>query len=247
MRGFLVKMSAAATIAVAATVAVGQQPGLVDDRALVNAAENADEWITYGHDYAETHFSPLKQLDTTNVSRLGLAWSWETESPANARIEPTPLVSNGVIYGSLGWDVLFAVDARTRKMKWRWDPEISRQHMLRICCGPVNRGVALYKGKVYVGLLDGRVVALDQETGKVVWTVKDTPNDDTILTSALRVVKGKLIVGSSGAEQAVRGYFSAYDPETGKRLWRFYTVPGDPSKPFEHPELAVAAKTWTGE
>jgi quinohemoprotein ethanol dehydrogenase len=247
MRVFPVKISAAAAVAAAVTIVVGQQSHVVDDRALVNAAKNADEWITYGHDYANTHFSPLKQINTTNVSHLGLAWSWETESPANARIEATPLVSNGVIYGSLGWDVLFAVDARTRKMKWRWDPEISRQLMLRICCGPVNRGVALYKGKVYAGLLDGRVVALDQETGKVVWSVQDTPNHDTILTGAVQVVKGKLIVGSSGAEQAVRGYFSAYDPETGKRLWRFYTVPGDPSKLFEHPELAMAAKTWTGE
>jgi quinohemoprotein ethanol dehydrogenase len=91
------------------------------------------------------------------------------------------------------------------------------------------------------------VVALDQETGMVVWSLKDTPNDDTILTAAVRIVKGKVIVGSSGAEQAVRGYFSAYDAETGKRVWRFYTVPGDPSKPFEQPELAMAAKTWTGE
>jgi quinohemoprotein ethanol dehydrogenase len=219
----------------------------VDDAALKDAGANGDEWLTYGRDYAETHFSPLKQIDVSNVKRLGLAWSWETESPAGARVEATPLMANGVLYGSLGWNVLFAVDARTGKMKWRWDPEISREHMLKICCGPVNRGVALYHGKVYAGLLDGRVVALDQETGKVVWSVKDTPNDDTILTAAVRVVKGKVIVGSSGAEQAVRGYFSAYDAETGKRAWRSYTVPGDPSKPFEQPELEMAAKTWTGE
>lgn len=226
---------------------VAQQTKRVDDRALRNAAKSGDEWLTYGRDYAETHFSPLKQIDTTNVKRLGLAWSWETESPAGSRVEATPLMANGVLYGSLGWNVLFAVDARTGKAKWRWDPEIPRQLMLKICCGPVNRGVALYNGKVYAGLLDGRVVALDQETGKLIWSVQDTPNKDTILTSALRVVKGKVIVGSSGAEQAVRGYFSAYDAETGKRAWRFYTVPGDPSKPFEHPELEMAAKTWTGD
>jgi quinohemoprotein ethanol dehydrogenase len=224
-----------------------QQSKWVDDAALGNAGRNGGEWLTYGRDYAETHFSPLKQIDTSNVKRLALAWSWETESPAGARVEATPLMANGVLYGSLGWNVLFAVDARTGKMKWRWDPEISRQRMLKICCGPVNRGVALYHGKVYAGLLDGRVVALDQETGKIVWSVKDTPNDDTILTAAIRVVKGKVIVGSSGAEQAVRGYFSAYDAETGKRVWRFYTVPGDPAKPFEQPELVMAAKTWTGE
>lgn len=230
-----------------ATEVAAQQSKWVDDAALRNADQHGDEWLTYGRDYAETHFSPLKQIDVTNVKRLGLAWSWETESPAGARVEATPLMANGVLYGSLGWNVLFAVDARTGKMKWRWDPEISRPHMLKICCGPVNRGVALYHGKVYAGLLDGRVVALDQETGKVEWSVKDTPNDDTILTAAVRVVKGKVIIGSSGADNAVRGYFSAYDAETGKRMWRFYTVPGDPSKPFEQPELAMAAKTWTGQ
>src|SRR5580704_18159634 len=187
----------------------------VDNSALRNSAKNGDEWVTYGRDYGETHFSPLKQIDTSSVKRLGLAWSWETESPAGARIESTPLISNGVLYATLGWNVMVAVDARTGKQKWRWDPEIPRKHISEICCGPVNRGVALYKGKVYAGLLDGRLVALDQETGKVLWSVKTTTNDDTILTAAVRVVKGKVIVGTSGSEQAVRGYFSAYDAETG--------------------------------
>jgi quinohemoprotein ethanol dehydrogenase len=230
-----------------AWAAFAQEPTPVDDNALKNAANSGGEWVTYGRDYAETHFSPLKQINPKNVGRLGLAWSWETESPTGGRVEGTPLMSNGVLYGSLAWDVLFAVDARTGKMKWRWDPEIARKHIAEICCGPVNRGVALYHGKVYAGLLDGRLVALDQETGKPLWQVQTTDNPGTILTSAVRVVKGKVIVGTSGAEQAVRGYFSAYDAETGKMIWRFYTVPGDPSKPFEHPELALAAKTWTGE
>jgi len=239
-------LCAAATLAVC--TALAQQPKrVVDDKALLNAANSGEEWVTYGRDYAETHFSPLKQIDTSNVKRLGLAWSWETESPAGARIESTPLFSNGMLYATLGWNVTVAVDARTGKQKWRWDPEIPREHISQICCGPVNRGVALYKGMVFAGLLDGTVVALDQETGKVKWRIKDTFNNDTILTAAVRVVKGKLIVGSSGAEQAIRGYFSAYDPETGKRLWRFYTVPGDPSKPFEQPELEMAARTWHGE
>jgi quinohemoprotein ethanol dehydrogenase len=237
----------AVAIQVVVCVALAQQPQRVDTSALQNAAKNGDEWITYGRDYAETHYSPLKQIDTNNVGRLGLAWSWDTESPSGGRTEATPLFSNGIIYGSLAWDVLFAVDARTGKMKWRWDPEIPRQHISRVCCGPVNRGVALYNGKVYAGLLDGRLVALDQETGNPVWQVQTTEDPGTILTGAVRVVKGKVIVGNSGAEQAVRGYFSAYDAETGKLAWRFFTVPGNPSLPFEHPDLAIAAKTWTGE
>jgi quinohemoprotein ethanol dehydrogenase len=246
------KKTLGACFVLALTVALfAQQRGkTIDDAALKAAGKteaNGKEWITYGGDYAETRFSPLKQINTANVSRLGLAWSLETDSPAGGRVESTPLIANGVIYTSLAWNVIIAVDARTGKMKWRWDPEIPRQHIQDLCCGPVNRGVALYKGKVYAGLLDGTVVALDQETGKVAWRVKDTFNDDTMLTAAIRIVKGKVIVGSAGAEHAVRGYFSAYDPDNGKRLWRFYTVPGDPSKPFEQPELAAAAKTWNGE
>jgi glucose dehydrogenase len=109
-------------------LAVAQQPKrVVNDTALRNAAKSGDEWLTYGHDYAETHYSPLAQITAANVSRLGLAWSWETESPQGANVEATPLISNGVVYGSLGWDVLFAVDARTGKFKWRWDPEIPRE------------------------------------------------------------------------------------------------------------------------
>ena len=242
----------AALSLMAATAILLAQPRAkaIDDSALLAAGKTeaaAREWITYSGNYAETRFSPLKQIDASNVQRLGLAWSVETESPSGGRVESTPLMHNGVLYASLAWDVIVAVDARTGKMKWRWDPELPRKHISELCCGPVNRGVALYKGRVYAGLLDGTVVALDEETGKVVWRVKDTFNDDTTLTAAIRVVKGKLIVGSSGADHGVRGYFSAYDAETGKRLWRFFTVPGDPSKPFEQPELAMAAKTWTGE
>jgi glucose dehydrogenase len=122
-------------------VAGAQQAKRVDDTALRNAAKNPDEWITYGRDYAETHYSPLKQIDISNVNRLGLAWYWDTESPRGGRLEGTPLVSNGVIYGSLAWDVLFAVDAHTGAFKWRWDPEIPREHISQICCGPVNRGL----------------------------------------------------------------------------------------------------------
>ena len=236
---------AAVLAAFSAFLLMAQQPATVTSAMLTKAP--AGEWLTYGRDYAETHFSPLDQINTKNVARLSLAWSYVTDAPQGT-VEATPLVHNGVMYGILPWDVMFALDARTGAFKWRWDPEVEREHISRLCCGPVNRGVALYNGRVYAGLLDGRVVALDQETGKLIWSTQDTvPGGDTILTSAVRVVKGKVIVGSSGAEQAVRGYFSAYDAETGARAWRFYTVPGDPSKPFEHPELEMAAKTWTGE
>ena len=238
----------AASAGLVTSLVIAQQPASrVTANALIDAAGNGAEWLSYGHDYAETHFSPLSQINAKNVKRLSLAWSSVTDAPQGT-VEATPLMHNGVLYNILPWDVMTAVDARTGQTKWRWDPDVPREHIQGLCCGPVNRGVALYNGRVYAGLLDGRVVALDQETGKLLWSTQDTvPGGDTTLTSAVRVVKGKVIVGSSGAEQAVRGYFSAYDAETGKRAWRFYTVPGDPSKPFEHSELEAAAKTWNGE
>jgi quinohemoprotein ethanol dehydrogenase len=186
----------------------GQQERTVDDEALRSAASNGDDWITYGHDYAETHYSPLDQITADNVSRLGLAWSWATEARDGGALETTPLVSNGVMYGTLTWNEVFAIDARTGRYKWKWDPDVPQQHVRDICCGAVNRGLALYKGRVYEGLLDGRLVALDQETGKVVWEVQTVDKDtDTILTAAIRVVKGKVIVGTSGADSGTRGYF----------------------------------------
>jgi quinohemoprotein ethanol dehydrogenase len=242
----------------AAWIATAQQPKRVDNNALRRAAQNGDEWLTRGHDYAETYFSPLKQIDTGNVSRLGLAWSYDTET-AQGALEATPLAANGTLYATGTWSVVFAVDVRTGKQKWRWDPEISRQSFVTdakgirvrngpsVCCGPVNRGVALYQGKIYAGLLDGRLVALDAETGKVVWQVQTTnKEEDYSITGAPRVVKGKVIIGNAGADYGTRGYVTAYDAETGKQAWRFYTVPGDPSKPFENAAMERAAKTWTG-
>src|SRR6202030_3155708 len=160
------------------------------------------------------------------------------------------LVFNGVLYGIAPWSVVYSVDLRTGKELWRSDPEVNQQvWQSRICCGVVNRGIALYQGKVIAPSVDGRLRALDADTGKIVWETRVSPeNQAYTITMAPRVIKGgKVIIGVSGGEYGVRGFFSAYDAETGKRAWRFYTVPGDPSKPFEQPELAMAAKTWTGE
>ena len=251
----------AVMLALSASVAMAQQPRPVDEKALRNAAKNGDEWLTNGRDYAETRYSPLKQIDTTNVSRLGLAWYYDTGSLPGT-IEATPIISNGTLYGTATWDVVFAVDARTGKEKWRWDPKIGHQNFPpgsagnhnkvrtgpSVCCGPGNRGVAIYDGKVYVGLLDARLVALDAETGKVVWDVRTAgANEDYSITGAPLIAKGKVIIGNGGGEYAVRGYVTAYDAETGKQAWRTYTVPGDPSKPFESKAMEAAAKTWTGD
>jgi quinohemoprotein ethanol dehydrogenase len=218
----------------------------IDDAALSNADKFTGDWITHGRNYSETRFSPLNQINAGNVKNLGLAWSMDTETTRG--LEATPIVVDGVMYTTASWSVVFALDARTGKLLWKWDPQVPRQSGQKACCDVVNRGVAVYKGKVYVGTLDGRLVALDAETGKVVWQVVTVDQSlPYTITGAPRVVKGKVLIGNGGAEMGVRGYISAYDADTGKLAWRFYTVPGDPSKSFESPALERAAKTWTGE
>jgi PQQ-dependent dehydrogenase (methanol/ethanol family) len=222
----------------------------VDDAALKNAAKlvSDGDWLSYGLTPGETRFSPLKQIDASNVKRLGLVWSYEAGDGGGDQ-EATPLVWNNTIFGVTNWSVVFAVDARTGKQKWRWDPEVNRKATSdMMCCGVVNRGLALYNGKIYVPVNDGRLQALDAESGKPVWEarVSYTQNQQT-LTIAPRIAKAKVIVGPAGGDRITRGYFAAYDAETGREVWRFYTVPGDPAKGFESTAMRKAAETWDGE
>jgi quinohemoprotein ethanol dehydrogenase len=251
-RGFRFLFLATAFALVAVWVAVAQKVRSVDDIALKNAGKSGEEWITYNQNWAEQRYSRLNQINATNISRLGLAWSYDIPTLAvnGGHQEGTPLVFDGVIYSISAWSVVYALDARTGKELWRQDPQVDRQvWQSRICCGVVNRGLALYRGKVIAPAIDGRLRALEAASGKVLWETRVSPeNMAYTITMAPRVIKGgKVIVGVSGGEYAVRGFFSAYDAETGNLAWRFYTVPGDPSKPFEHPDLAAAAKTWSGE
>ncbi len=237
-----------AGLLVATWVAAGQQTRRVDDAALRNAGRTGDEWLTYGLTPQETRYSPLKQIDATNASRLGLAWKYEV-GPGGGGQEATPLFWNGTLYGITQWSVVFAVDARTGKEKWRWDPEVNQAAVRpKICCGVVHRGLALYQGKIIAPIVDGRLQALDAETGKPVWEARVAHSQENFtITMAPRIAKGKVIIGVSGAEYPVRGFFSAFDANTGQFAWRFYTVPGDPSKPFESPAMKKAADTWSGE
>jgi len=255
MRGSGLAYGASLAVAVllvsSATVsALHGQVRTVEDRDLLEAA--AGEWLSYGRDFAESRYSPLDEINRENVNRLGLAWSWEIQG-TQGRLESTPLVRDGVMYATGTWSVVFALDALTGEVKWKWDPGIVRGGRQgggpTYCCGPVNRGVALYGDKVYAGLLDGRLVALDAETGRVVWARQTTPRgEEYSITGAPRVVKGQVIIGNGGAEyHGVRGYVTAYDAETGDQLWRFYTVPGDPSEGFESQAMEYAAGTWAGE
>ena len=223
---------------------LGQQPRKVDDAALRNAGKTGEEWLTYGLTPGETRYSPLNQINTSNVSRLGLAWAYDV-GPGGGTQESTPLVWNGTMYSITNWSITFAVDARTGKEKWRWDPEVNRAAVQpKVCCGVVNRGLAIYDGKIFVPVIDGRLEALDAATGKVVWESRVAfSQDNYTLTMAPRVVHGRVLIGVSGAEYPVRGFIAAYDANTGRQAWKFYTVPGDLSKP-EDEAMRKAAATW---
>lgn len=228
--------------------ASAQQTRRVDDAALRNAGKSGEEWLTYGRDPGETRYSPLNQINTTNVSRLGLTWSYDL-GLGGGNQEATPLVRNGVLYGITNWSVVFAVDVRTGKERWRWDPEVNQAAVFpKICCGVVHRGLATYQNLIIAPIIDGRLQALDADTGKVVWEARVAyPQDNYTVTMAPRIAKGKVIVGVSGSEYPVRGFFSAFDALTGHFAWKFYTVPGDPSKPFENAAMKAAAATWDAD
>jgi len=219
---------------------------IVDDARLRGADEDTGNWLMYGRTYDDHRFSPLNQINEQTVGTLGLAWSRELGTTRG--LEATPLVEDAILYTTGSWSVVYAIDAKTGELKWTFDPKVPRERAYFICCDVVNRGVALYKGKVYVGTLDGRLIALDQKTGSPVWTVATTdPAQAYSITSAPRIAKGLVVIGNAGGEYGVRGYLSAYDAETGKQAWRTYTVPGDPSKGFESKAMENAAKTWAGE
>jgi quinohemoprotein ethanol dehydrogenase len=208
-----------------------------------NEAKTAD-WPSTGLDYAETRFSKLDQVNASNVKDMGLVWSYNLESTRG--VEATPLVVDGIMYVTASWSIVHAVDVRTGKRIWTYDPKIKREFGYKGCCDVVNRGVALHKGRVYVAAFDGRLIALDAASGKVAWeqdTVIDHSRSYTS-TGAPRIFKDKVIIGNGGAEYGVRGYITAYDAASGKQKWRWFTVPGDPSKPFEDASMAAAAKTW---
>jgi quinohemoprotein ethanol dehydrogenase len=205
-------------------------------------------WLSYGRSQGETRYSTLRQIDTSNAKSLGLAWSY-VMGAGGGNQEATPLVWNDTLYSITTWSVVFALDARTGRELWRWDPEINQAAVRPvICCGNVNRGVAIYNGLIITPAIDGRLFALNALTGKPVWETRVVyPQDQFTLTMAPRIAGDKVIIGASGGDKTTRGQFVAVDAQTGRLAWRFYTVPGDPSQPFENEARRRAAQTWGGE
>ncbi len=220
--------------------------GAVQDQQIANIDDNSGDWLTYGRNYGEERFSPLGQITKDNVGQLGLAWSLNLGTKRG--IEATPLVVDGIMFISGPWSIVYAIDTRKGKILWTYDPQVPKGFGEKACCDVVNRGLAMYKGNIFVGTLDGRLVSINAATGKKKWEVLSVSHDRSYtITGAPRVMDGKVIIGNSGAEYGVRGYVTAYDAMTGKKVWRFFTVPGNPANGFEHPEMEVAAKTWKGE
>lgn len=219
----------------------------VDTQRIIRADREPGNWLSTGRTYSEQRFSPLKQIDEHNVASLGLAWYYDLNTLRG--IEGTPLVVDGVMYGTSAWSVAVALDARTGKELWRFDPKVPPEWGRFVCCDVVNRGPAVWQGKVIIATLDGRLIALDARTGTPLWSTLtvDNKNWPYSITGAPRVFNGKVIIGNAGVELGVRGYVSAYDVNTGKLIWRFWTAPGNPAAGFENPLLAKAAKTWSGE
>ena len=203
------------------------------------------EWPVVGRTGDNHHFSPLRQVNDKNVSRLGLAWY--ADIPSKPGLVGTPIVVDGVVYQSAQRSVVFANDVRTGRLLWTFDPKLKfKGEMIPTMGSHVNRGVGVWKDKVYVGTGDCRLIAINRTTGKPAWEADVCVGDSRFaITGAPRVAAGKVFIGPANLDDGSRrGFLDAYDAETGKRLWRFYTVPGDPSKGFENKAMEMASKTW---
>ncbi|WP_164116220.1 PQQ-dependent dehydrogenase, methanol/ethanol family [Sphingorhabdus sp. Alg239-R122] len=250
-RGILVGMMAAA-LALTGCEKVQQTQQERSETTTVDAAYLANpgdgkNWAATGYSYDERRYSPLTQINTDNVSELGIAWY--ADLPDARGQEATPVVVDGRMYISTAWSKVFAYDAKTGEELWSYDPEVPGETAAKACCDVVNRGVAFWKGKIYVGTLDGRLIALDALTGAQLWVSETTPEDGNYtITGTPRVVKNMVLIGNGGAEFGVRGYVSAYDANDGTLKWRFYTVPnptGEADGAASDDVLQTARRTWS--
>lgn len=208
---------------------------------------DAGQWLSYGRDYSEQRYSPLQQINENTVDELSLAWYGDLAERGGS-YETTPVVVDDRIFVSAPWSKVYAFDAKTGEQLWKYDPEVPGEWAVRLCCGIVNRGVAAWEDMIIWGTLDGRLVAVKQDTGEKVWERQVTDRDEWLsITGAPRIADGRIFIGEAGSEFHMRGYMAAYDASNGEELWRWWAVPGNPALGFEQPELEWAAETWNGD
>jgi quinohemoprotein ethanol dehydrogenase len=222
------------------------KPGDVTEARAASDATAGTNWLLNGRTFDEAHFSPLKQINEKNVNTLGAAWYTDFEGAMGVVAEP--IVVDGVIYVSAPQSRVYAVDAISGKVTWKFDPHVRLNQAINgSYSARVNAGVAVWEGKVFVGTGDCRLIAIDAAAGKQLWEATVCEPTQTGITGAPHIAKGKVLMGYNGSDDGVRGALAAYDANTGKEVWRFWTVPGDPAKPFETKALEMAAKTWSGK
>lgn len=238
-------LAAALTVAFRSSTDGPDKPGNVTDARARSEAVDGNNWLLNGRTFEAQHFSPLQQITDKNAASLGLAWSLDIDSTMGMVAEP--LVVDGVIYVSAPLSKVYAVDAASGKLLWTFDPKVRLDQAINgSYSARTNAGVAVWNGKVYVGTGDCRLVAIDAASAKQVWEATVCDPQQTGITGAPHVARGKVFMGYNGSDDGVRGSLAAYDAETGKEVWRFWTVPGDPAKGQETDALKMAAKTWTG-
>ncbi len=231
----------------ASTTASLAQLSLIDDKSIADESNTA-EWLAYGRTHSEQRFSPLTDINHSNVSRLKV--DWYLDLPKDSGLVATPLVVDGILYFVGQVNVIRATNATSGKIIWEYDPKSGAAIGNKPKIGWFhNRGLSFYKGRIFAGTWDGRLIALDAKTGDLLWSTRTFGLDQALyITGAPKAFKDKVVIGNGGTEHGPsRGFLSAYDINTGEEAWRFHVVPGNPADGFESEAMAKAAKTWTGE
>ena len=244
-RCFIVALALTASANIGAATSGSRAPIANVNDARVLADKSGDNWLVKGGSFSQQQFSPLQDINSGNVSRLGLTWTVDLDDPMGLTAEP--IAVDGVVYVSAPRSVVYAIDASTGTTLWKFDPHVRLDASIdNSSSARVNRGVAVWSGKVYVGTGDGRLISIDAEKGTQIWEARVVDAHVTGITGAPRVARGKVFIGYNGADEQIRGSIAAFDADTGREVWRFWTVPGDPAKGFENEAMEMAAATWSG-